>query len=706
MNNLSYLKDKDFLRKLDNDNNKFYWVKIEVLDAEERTISAIQGKVQSGSSINIDGNSSVRRTCNISFIAEEAENDLTNVDNLLSVNKKIRIMEGIENTINENYDPIIWFPQGIYVIVQPSINHSSNGCIINLSCKDKMCLLNGECGGNLPTSITFDSYDQIIGEVVCQGHPANDSTIIPNNYTIYYDKTNNIYYSQTKESGQKKEKNGSAIGTRVSVKQRIYDIIRTLVCNYGGESLSKIFINDVPLDLKQIVRQTGSEPLYYKTEGSVYTTDESKKINDEQITFEYGDDIGYVYTDFTYPGSLVSSIGENVCSVLDKIKATLGNYEYFYDTEGNFYFQQIRNYLNNSYDPVNTFRLDNHGKIRKVETTSNGLCILDNLNYEVDFHNGNKTVYSFVEGSGLITSYNNNPSYTNLKNDYHIQGKTSDGYAIHYHLAIKEKPLESDFKTYNVIFLKNNKGESAGIRLANDDEAGAISYKPSDQRAELYLRGLTKQKNQIRPDVYEQELLDLFDSIYDFQVEQKDKDNNIIYGAFKTDMAYNPNALKYFFDYLEPIDKMADCSVDLIGTRIQSYQQDKIRKLYNTDIPNVIIIDMGMDSKSRTELQNRCDAEGQPRANVTSEIYSKIAIGTIGYTAQETMRDLLYQHTNYNESISIQSIPIYYLDVNNRISVYDKKSGIYGDYIIKSISLPLNAEGTMSISAIKALDRI
>jgi hypothetical protein len=70
------------------------------------------------------------------------------------------------------------------------------------------------------------------------------------------------------------------------------------------------------------------------------------------------------------------------------------------------------------------------------------------------------------------------------------------------------------------------------------------------------------------------------------------------------------------------------------------------------------------------------------------------------------MRDLLYQHTNYNESISIQSIPIYYLDVNNRISVYDKKSGIYGDYIIKSISLPLNAEGTMSISAIKALDRI
>ena len=699
MNNLSYLKDKDFLRKLDNNNNKFYQVKIEVLDAEERPISAIQGKVQSGSSINIDGNSSVRRTCNITFIAEGAENNLTNVDNLLSVNKKIRIMEGIENHVDDNYDPIIWFPQGIFVIVQPNISHSSNGCLISLTCKDKMCLLNGECGGNLPTSITFDSYDQIIGKIVCNGNPAQDSSITPNNYTIYYDSTNNKYYSQTEESGWKTEKNDSAVGTRVSVKQRIYDIIQTLVCNYGGEALSKIFINDIPLDLKQIVRQNGAQSLQYKTEGSVYTTDESKTNSNEQIRFDYGDDIGYVYTDFTYPGSLVSSIGENVCSVLDKIKATLGNYEYFYDIDGNFYFQEIKNYLNNSYDPVNTerIRLDEHGKVQKAETTYNGLCILDNLNYKVDFHNGNKSVYSFVEGSGLITSYNNNPSYTNLKNDFHIQGKSSDGYAIHYHLAIKEKIKERDFNTYSVVFLKNDKGEyTGGLRLAGDNETEEVNnYKPSDWRAELYLRGLTKQKDQNRPDVYEQELLDLFDSIYNF----KEK-------TFKTDLAYNPNALRYFFDYLEPIDEMADCSVDLIGTRIHSYQQDKIRKLYDTDIPNVIIVDMGMDSKSRAKLQSRCDNEGQPRANVTSEIYSKIAIGTMGYTAQETMRNLLYQYTNYNESISIQSIPIYYLDVNNRISVYDKKVGIYGDYIIKSISLPLNAENTMSITAIRALDRI
>lgn len=696
MKNLSYLKDNDFLRKLDNDNNKFYQVKIEVLNSDEFPIEVIQGRVQTGSTINIDGNSSVRRTCNISFIAEDAENDLTNVDNLLSINKKIKVMEGIENHIDENYDPIIWFPQGIFVIIQPSISHSSGGCLINLSCKDKMCLLNGEAGGNLPTSITFDSYDQIVGKRICNSDPALEITE-PNDQTIY--EYNGHYKSQTKESGQKIEQSDSKVGSRVSIKQRIYDIIQTLVCNYGGEALNKIFINDIPLDIKQIVRQSGSQPIYFNTTTSEYTLDSNKANTGDWIQFNYNEDVGYVYTDFVYPGSLVSSIGENVCSVLDKIKSTLGNYEYFYDVEGNFIFQEVKNYLNNSYEPTEGYRLDEYDKIRKVDILTNGLTILDNINYKVDFSKSSKSVYSFVEGNGLVTSYNNNPSYTNLKNDYHIQGKNSDGYAIHYHLAIKDKPHYMN--TYKVVFLKDKDNKFTGaLRLAvknnqDEQEDDAEDYIPSDQRAELYLQGLSEQKKEIRPDVYKQELLDLFDSIYDFKAK-----------AFRADLVKNPNALNYFFDYLEPSYKLADCSVDLIGTRIYSYQQDKIRRLYNTDIPNVIMINTNMDNNSRLELRNRCDSEGQPQANVNSNIYSKISIGTLGYTAEESMRNLLYQYTNYNESISIQSVPIYYLDTNNRISVYDRKSGIYGDYIIKSISLPLNAEGTMSITAVRALDRI
>ena len=722
MNNLSHLKDASFLRALDNESNKFYWVRIEVLDIEEKPIQNIEGKVLPGSSINIDGNSSMRRTCSINFVAEDAVNDLTNIENLLSINKKIKIFEGIQNNINENYDKIVQFPLGVYVIVQPNITHNVSGCTISLSCKDKMCLLNGECGGNLPTSVTFHEYDQIIGEKQCDGDPA---LIIeePNNQTVY--SQSGGYKTWTKEYGQTTVENDAVVGTRVQVKQLFYDIIQTLVCNYGGEALEKIFINDVPLEIKQLVRQTGNSPLYYNSATGQYTIDgELVEEGGAQLEFNYNEDVGYVYTDFTYAdmgggtGELISSIGDNVCTILDKVKNTLGNFEYFYDIEGNFVFQEVKNYLNNSYLPLNGYRLDDLYKNKVdsegrpleekvIELASNGLSILDDVNYETDFYTASKSIYTFTEGNGLVTAFSNSPSYTNLKNDFHIQGKAQDNYAIHYHLVIKKKPLPP-YATRRVVCLKNNQGDlTGGIRLANDADnpSDIILYTPSDQRAELYLQGLEDWVKQIRPDVYKQELLDLFDSIYEF-VYQDEEDNTQKNGRFKADMVKNPNDLKYFIDYLDPVNELFDCSVDAIGQKIYSYQQDSIKKLYNMDVPNTIMIDINMDPYERSNIVDRCEREGQPYSNVNHNIYSKIAIGTIGYTAQEVSRDLLYQYTDYAESISIQNVPIYYIEPNTRITVYDQKSGIHGDYIIKSISLPLDAGSTMSISAIRALERI
>jgi hypothetical protein len=118
------------------------------------------------------------------------------------------------------------------------------------------------------------------------------------------------------------------------------------------------------------------------------------------------------------------------------------------------------------------------------------------------------------------------------------------------------------------------------------------------------------------------------------------------------------------------------------------------------------MINVGMDPTAREKIITRCENEGQPYANVSANIYSLIAVGTIGYTAQEVARDLLYQYTSYNEGITLQSIPIYYLDVNSRITVQDLKSGVYGDFIIQSISLPLDAQNAMTISATRALERI
>lgn len=633
MGNFNYLYDTSFLRKLDNEKLKTIYIKIIILNQEELPLETIEGKVSNGN-LNINGTSSVRRTGNITFLAEEKNNDIMNINNLLALNKKIKILIGFDNNININYNKIIWFPLGVFIITQPNISHSLSGVTINLSFKDKMCLLNGECGGSLPTSIEFD-------------------------------KT-----------------------------WSMYSIVQTLVHNFGGESLSKIFINDLKEEIKQVCVWTGTEPLYYNTVTQKYTTNGEETIGDGWVTFNTWEEVGYVYTLFSYPSkdkNFVAAFGETVTSVLDKIKNVLGNYEYFYDVEGNFIFQEMPNYLNNSYNPTDIYRLDNN---RRVEIASNGLAILNETNYQVDFNNNSSSVYTFEQGSGLITSYSNTPNYMNIKNDFHIWGKDKYNNAIHYHYVIKKKPTV--FHEYAAVFDKDSNGEPLGtIRLAAAGDDNFINYIPEDWRAELYMQALVKRKNGIRPDIYEQEILDLFPDIYNF--EQK---------CFKADLIKYPNALHYFIDYLEPANDLYNYSVDVLGPKIIAIQQDTITRLYEVDVPNIILFSTDMDVEERAQKEARCRFEGQPFANVEPSIMDLIIEGGSGESADNVARSLLYQRTSFNESITIQSMPIYYLETNNRITVNDEASNIYGDYIINSMSIPLNVGGVMNISATRALERI
>jgi hypothetical protein len=82
---------------------------------------------------------------------------ITDVNNLISINKKIFLEVGIENKTNQYLDEkIIWFPQGTFVVNSANSSHSSSGTTISLQLKDKMCTLNGECGGTIPASTQFD----------------------------------------------------------------------------------------------------------------------------------------------------------------------------------------------------------------------------------------------------------------------------------------------------------------------------------------------------------------------------------------------------------------------------------------------------------------------------------------------------------------------------------------------------------------------
>lgn len=663
-----YLKNSAFLKKMDEMPLKEQFVKIIILDFLENPITEIQGKVTSGS-INLNGSSAVRRTANLSMVADDANNDITSVNNLLSINKKIKLEIGFTNMTSDYQQyPIIWFPLGVYVIITPSITHNNTGINISLQLKDKMCLLNGDCGGTLPASITFHE-------------------------TSYEDDKGNTIIERIK----------------------IYNLIQELVNHWGKEQLGKIIISDIDTRIKKVMKWKGSTPLYMGTITSgnevQYDVTTNLETAKEQWgtafkTYETQQDVGYIYTDFVYTDDLIGNAGDSVCTILDKIKNYLGNYEYFYDIDGNFVFQEIKNYLNTSKATVD-------------------IQNLSNSDYLTDFSNG-KSVYTF-DGSKLNTSFAMNPQYNMIKNDYIVWGikTTSDKtkIPIRYHLAIDKKPqvgntytvylyeddgiikakklIEydnlNDFPpkgTYGLYYLdKTTQKVYTWINGYIEQTKGKIkTIVTKDWRTELYLAGTNASNLGLDSNDYYSELQNEWPKLYDLEKQE-----------FKESVLNDPTSISYFLDFIDSTAAISELSINNIGKRSKVISNNDINCIFASKIPNLVLIEKGQEDTA--ERVQECQAAGQDFIQVSSTIYAQLSGGGQSYPAYSQVRDLLYQYTNYNESISMSAIPVYYLEPNTRITVRDDSSKIYGDYVIKTITLPLDISGTMNIQAIKALER-
>ena len=889
MNIQSLLKDIDHMHIRET------YIRITLLSfSNENPLKTIEGKVVSGS-INIDGTSATRRTANLEILIEDSEEDMPTIQKDISINKKIKIEIGLKNnlSLSQNYelntfltkndiynkdfqseyeiarkflnkknnlkyknleyqDNIFWFNQGIYIIKSVSFSHSLENITASLNLVDKMALLDGTCGGVLPATTIFHELEDVgeDGEIIIR-------------------------------------------------KPTIYQIIQELVHHIGKEQLGKIII-DLDTEIKQVVRWMGSGNLYLKTNTTNSNDNQYSLTSFDQdedsilYTFNPNDDVGFVVTDFVYPNELIGSAGETVVSILDKIKETLGNYEYFYDVNGFFHFQEIKNYLNIT-------------KASSVLNEQNNANILANntngQHYQV-YSNLDKTEYNF-NNSNLITSYNNSPNYDTIKNDFIVWGmKKSNGssFPIRYHVAIDTKPhikeegyeivlyedeeenvvkavaptfitnpseMQKDinhfycyqginYKRYKIhigkppltsherrtntvyyandeyypydsdnplnvkeiyssnyhkeaenYFLQNNnqtevylvikrgnnllncylakKNENKNVikyvhktsqveiieglppligrktnaiywtkdnegyhyydfssdfpldtsihfinknapfhsieyfysdattfedclafyyemqidtndnnkpiraykyQLCENISSGTIIVEPKDWRSELFLQGCVTAEKGLEGNEYYVELLNEWLKIYDLQEEK--------FTVPETD-------LNYFLDFLD-MPKYEQFSIQNIGKRTEILNNEQINCIFETDIPDIIMIDPR--DKDQEDKKTWAIKKGYTWSQVNSDIYDNLSIGGIKNSAYEAMKDLLYQHLSYSSSISLESIPIYYLEPNIRISVEDKLTNIFGDYMITSISYSFDSSATMSIQANETLERI
>ena len=81
-------------------------------------------------------------------------------------------------------------------------------------------------------------------------------------------------------------------------------------------------------------------------------------------------------------------------------------------------------------------------------------------------------------------------------------------------------------------------------------------------------------------------------------------------------------------------------------------------------------------------------------------------VAAVGKTAKEALDTMLYNNAYCSEAATITTIPIYYLEPNKRIYIYDEHTGVEGEYILTKITVPLTYNGTMNLTATKAIDRI
>jgi hypothetical protein len=83
-----------------------------------------------------------------------------------------------------------------------------------------------------------------------------------------------------------------------------------------------------------------------------------------------------------------------------------------------------------------------------------------------------------------------------------------------------------------------------------------------------------------------------------------------------------------------------------------------------------------------------------------------LAIGGLHNSCFNEIKNLLWEHTNYNSNINISILPIYHLEPNTRITVTSEQDDIHGDFMMSTFSVPLTINGNMSISATQVQNKL
>ena len=790
------LLDNIFLEKLFTAYDREIYAKITALNFDEFPTEEISGKV-TGGSINVDGTSACRRTCSLTLVANEVNIN----DYYWGLNTKFELQIGLTNRIDEKSPDIIWFKEGIYLITTFSTALGTSNYTINIQGKDKMGLLDGTIGGTL-TALSYDfgreDYTDENGVSHRRKIPIRDIvTELIHEYA--HEPWENIIVQDLDDFGvELLQYRGTATNplylffniNSQEVEQMTLDGSFTV---YKGRQISCAISNIENIVFERNDKGEEVKGKYYNL-NELYTVSNPTAFklnrNDKEenyyiIKITTGQTCGYRMTDITYAGDLIANVGETVVSVLDKICKMLGDFEYYYDTEGKFIFKRKNQYIYKSF---------NHHT-----TTESSQSYVENSAYI------SPTVWDFT-GSTLVTSFNNTPNLSELKNDYSLWGTrkslTGNDLPVHLRYAIDKKPtyyktLRGDAygttefidQIRNQITKEEHKEEIINRRVEEKlkdiiivdwreiiyqmaidyrrfnhcDDFGLKVQEVNGKQLDgkyIYPRGVTGYEQyyidmegfwrQIYCPQYDYTTITLSENQYinskpgEYFIKYWNTDDENCYEArylYKdittADLTYNdisngvlhtvsspynltttyyykpdpnewingwnpivdnsPESLNFWFDFLDDGGDIERYGTSFVGDRPKAVNDSMIKSIYFRETPTLIFTD------NIAKIDKKL---GYSYLQYSPAMASLFTMSAQGKDAIDVLYEHLYKNSYCIESVTVNALPIYHLEPNNMINIFDTRTGINGTYVMTKFTLPLTYNGTMSITATKAVEEI
>lgn len=177
------------------------YIRLELLDFQYNIVDELSGNMTK-CSINVDSNSDLRRSCDLGFVVTTSTFDIK-AGSKLWLDKFVRPYVGYENM---RTGEIQWYNQGIYLVNNPQWSYNASTNEISMQALDLMSKLTGLRNGNLegiPTKIAKDENvrEAIISTLalggftkyICEECKTKDGTIVPVPYDIEIDVGGTIY---------------------------------------------------------------------------------------------------------------------------------------------------------------------------------------------------------------------------------------------------------------------------------------------------------------------------------------------------------------------------------------------------------------------------------------------------------------------------------------------------------------------------------